>query len=92
MKRKPRLAARNPFVVPAKQRKAGAHGISVKATRRAAKMELQREYGVTIAQHPFEVPGLGSTPSAPTTTSFAWRLKRRPAPVAIRFAQQPSAE
>lgn len=92
MKRKPRLAPRNPFVVPARQRKAGAHGKSVKATRRAAKMELQREYGVTIAQHPFKVPGLGSTPSAPTTTSFAWRLKRRPAPVAIQSAQQPPAE
>lgn len=92
MKRKPTLAPRNPFVVPARQRKAGAHGKSVKATRRKAKMELRREYGVTIAQHPFKVPGLGLTPSAPTTTSFAWRLKRRPAPVAIQFAQQPPAE
>ena len=92
MKRKPRSAPRNPFVMPARQRKAGAHGKSVKATRRAAKMELQREYGVAIAQHPFKVPGLGSTPSAPTTTSFAWRLKRRPAPVAIQSAQQPPAE
>ena len=83
MKRKPKLAPRNPFVVPAKHRAAGAHGKTAKAMRRADKMKLQREYGVTIAQHPFKVPGLGLIPSAPTRISFAWRLKRRPAPVAI---------
>ena len=66
MKRKPLLAPRNPFVVPAKLRKAGEHGRSEKAQRRAEKIEVQREYGVTAAQHPFKVPGLGSSPSAPT--------------------------
>jgi len=67
MKRKPRLAPRNPFVVPAKHRKAGAHGKTEKATRRADKIQLQREYGVTIAQRPIK----GLSPSAPTMTAFA---------------------
>ena len=66
MKRK-RLAPRNPLVAVAKFKKAGAHGKSEKALRRAAKTELQREHGVKAAQHPFKVPGLGSSPSAPTS-------------------------
>lgn len=68
MKRK-MLAPRNPFVAAAKFKKAGAHGKTEKALRRAARMELQREYGVKAAQHPFKVPGLGSSPSAPTSNS-----------------------
>lgn len=41
MKRKTMLVRpRNPLVAPALFRKAGAHGKSEKATRRAAKMEL----------------------------------------------------
>jgi len=55
MKRKPRLAPRNPFVVPAKHRKAGAHGKTEKATRRAEKIQLQREYGVKTAQRPLNL-------------------------------------
>lgn len=68
MKRKIR-APRNPFVVAAKFKKAGAHGKAEKALRRATKMEFQREYGVKAAQHPFKVPGLGSTPSTPTSST-----------------------
>lgn len=64
MKRK-RSAPRNPLVAAAKFRTAGAHGWSEKSLRRAAKMALQREYGVKAAQHPFKVPGLDSSPSAP---------------------------
>jgi hypothetical protein len=45
MKRKIRLAPRNPFVVPAKRRKAGAHGKTKKALRRAGNMEVQRDVG-----------------------------------------------
>lgn len=41
MKRKP-TAPRNPLVAAAKFRRAGAHDRSVKALRRAAKMELQK--------------------------------------------------
>ena len=42
MKRKIMLVRpRNPLVAPAKFRKAGAHGKSEKALRRAAKMEIQ---------------------------------------------------
>lgn len=40
MKRK-MLAPRNPFVAVAKMKKAGAHGKSIKARRRAEKMELR---------------------------------------------------
>lgn len=65
MKRK-MAAPRNPFVAAAKFKKAGAHDKTEKALRRALRMELQREYGVKAAQHPFKVPGLGSNPSAPT--------------------------
>ena len=65
MKRKMQ-APRNPFVAAARFKKAGAHGKTVKAKRRAGRMEMRREYGVMAAQHPFKVPGLGSTPSAPT--------------------------
>ncbi len=66
MKRK-RSAPRNPLVAVAKFKKAGAHGKSGKALRRAANMELQREHGVKAAQHPFKVPGPGSSPGAPTS-------------------------
>ena len=79
MKHKMKLAPRNQFVAPAKFRKAGAHGKSAKATRRADKIQLQREYGVTAAQHPFKVPGQGSSPCAPTMTPFAWPLPQWPA-------------
>ena len=79
MKHKVKLAPRNQFVAPAKFRKAGAHGKSAKATRRADKITLQREYGVTAAQHPFKVPGQGSSPCAPTITPFAWPLTQWPA-------------
>lgn len=41
MKRKP-TAPRNPLVAVAKFRRAGAHGKSVKALRRAAKTDLQK--------------------------------------------------
>lgn len=66
MKRKA-MAPRNPLVAAAKFRKAGAHGRAEKALRRAAKVAVQREYGVMAAHHPFKVKGLGSSPSAPTS-------------------------
>ena len=51
MKRKTMLVRlRNPLVAPALFRKAGAHGNSEKATRRAAKMELWERSLVT--RHP----------------------------------------
>ncbi len=65
-----RPAPRNPFVAAAKFKKAGAHGKSEKAMRRAVNVKTQREYGVAVAQHPFKVPGLGSIPSAPTISSL----------------------
>ena len=49
MKRK-KSAPRNPLVAVALFKAAGAHGRSEKALRRAAKMQLQREYGVKAAQ------------------------------------------
>ncbi len=39
MKRKPKLAPRNPLVAPALFRKAGVHGKTRKAERRAKRME-----------------------------------------------------
>ena len=51
MKRKTMpVRPRNPFVVPAKFRKAGAHGKTEKATRREAKIDL-RECSL-VARHP----------------------------------------
>lgn len=75
MKRKS-MALRNPFVAAARFKKAGAHGKTHQAMRRAERMELQREYGVTAAQHPFKVPGLGSSPSAPTSGTTQTDPKR----------------
>lgn len=69
MKRK-RSAPRNPLVAAAKFKTAGVHGKTEKALRRAARIQTLREYGVAVAQHPFKVPGLGSTPSAPTTSAL----------------------
>ena len=66
MKRKPMLAPRNPYVVPAKHRHAGAHGKSVKAVRRADKMALNKQWDSSlVARQPaftryqgeFESPG-----------------------------------
>lgn len=51
MKRKPMLAPRNPLVVAAKFRKAGAHEKSTKALRREQKMNDQREV-CRVARHP----------------------------------------
>lgn len=50
LKRKLMLVLRNPFVVPAKQRKAGSHGKTGKAKRRAEKMEIWERSLVT--RHP----------------------------------------
>lgn len=52
MKRK-MLAPRNPFVAAAKFKKAGAHGKSKKALRRAEKMELQSGHGIAAVQRAF---------------------------------------
>lgn len=51
MKKKTKtIAPRNPLVVLAKFKAAGAHGKSKKALRRAAKMEVQREHGAKVGQ------------------------------------------
>ena len=68
MKRKPVLP-RNPYVAAAKFKKAGAHGKSEKALRRAATVQTHREYGVMAAQHPFKVPGPDSSSGAPTSST-----------------------
>lgn len=52
MKRK-MSAPRNPFVAVAMFKKAGAHGKSSKALRRAEKMELQSGYGIAAVQRAF---------------------------------------
>lgn len=67
-----RFKPRNPMIVHLVKRKSGAHDKPFKAKRRKAKQELQREYGVMEAQHPFKVPGLGSNPSAPTNHLSVW--------------------
>lgn len=62
-------APRNPFVAVAMFKKAGTHVKPHKAIRRTQEVNLKREYGVAVAQHPFKVPGPGSNPGAPTKTS-----------------------
>lgn len=54
---KPKLrkmpAPRNPFVAAAKFKKAGAHATTEKAKRRAAKSEVQKEWGGSSrVEHP----------------------------------------
>lgn len=75
MKRKP-TAPRNPLVAAAKFKKAGAHGKTEKALRRAARIELKRECGVMAAQYPFKVPGSGSNPGAPTSSTTKTNRRR----------------
>lgn len=53
MKRKPRLAPRNPLATLASHRKAGAHGKSGKALRRLERVQLERETGVVAAHRAF---------------------------------------
>lgn len=79
MKLKKLPAPRNPFVAPAKFRKAGAHQKSLKSLRRAAKMQLQRESG-RVAEGTWLLTRrrTGSNPSAPTTNSYAWPLTPLP--------------
>ena len=79
MKQKTKQAPRNPLVAPAKFRKAGAHGKSAKAVRRAEKIQLQGEYGVAATRPLRKVLGQGSSPCAPTITPFAWPLTQWPA-------------
>lgn len=67
------MAPRNPFVAVAKLKKAGAHGKSKKALRRAEKMELQSGYGIAAVQRAFnpqtKVQLLVARP-APSKTHF----------------------
>lgn len=48
-------APRSPFVAAAKFRKAGAHGMSSKARRRAEKMELRSDHGIAAVQRAFNL-------------------------------------
>lgn len=56
MKREIRLAPRNPLVAAAKFRKAGAHDKSMKARRRAHRMQTLREAGAAAAHRTLD-PG-----------------------------------
>lgn len=71
MKHRKTVPARNPLVAPALFRKAGAHGKTEKALRRAAKMELQnRGCVVQLGEHPaFTRDVESSSLSAPTSNS-----------------------
>ena len=92
MKRKLLLVPRNPFLVPAIHRKAGAHGKTAKAQRRADKIEVDRRVAQSEEHPAFNRDVESSILSAPTTTLFAWRLKRCPAPEVIQFTRQSPAE
>ena len=46
-------APRNPFVAAAKFKKAGAHGKSNKARRRAEKVDLRSDHGIAAVQRAF---------------------------------------
>ncbi len=71
MKPRKTVPARNPLVAPAKFRKAGAHGKTEKALRRAAKMELQNNRCVAqLGEHPAFTRNVESSIlSAPTSNS-----------------------
>ncbi len=58
---------RNPFVAVAKFKKAGAHGKSKKAQRRAEKMELQGKVGVVAAHRTFNPVRMSSNLSPSTS-------------------------
>lgn len=78
MKRKI-TAPRNPFVAAAKMKKAGAHGKSNKALRRAGKIEMQRRVGVVAAHRTFN-PGQDEFESLTLHQHQAKRILR------VRFA------
>lgn len=65
MNHKPMLAPRNPCVVPAILRKAGVHGKTFKARRRADKMEL-RGRSFEVKQPAFNRQIRDRWPCAPT--------------------------
>lgn len=71
MKPKRLLVPRNPFLAPALFRLAGAHGKTMKAQRRAAKMETERRVAQLVEHPAFNRDGESSNLSAPTKTSFA---------------------
>jgi hypothetical protein len=69
MKRKPKLAPRNPLVAAVKFRKAGAHDKTTKARRRAHRVQTLREASV----HSFSNTGARRTlESLDTSPSRAW--------------------
>lgn len=73
MKHNP-IRPRNPLVAATMFRKAGAHGRSEKALRRAAKMELQREAGVVAAHRTFNPGQDGIESLASHQATNEWRL------------------
>lgn len=62
-------APRNPFVAAARERKAGRHGKTEKALRRAARMEMQAKGFVAqlAEQGAFTSEVVGSNPTGSTT-------------------------
>lgn len=94
MKRKSWLVPRNPFVVPAKHCKAGAHSKTTKALRRADKVEL-RGRSFEVKQPAFNRQIRDHWPCAPTKISsdhLHGVLKQRPALEVIQFTRQPPAQ
>lgn len=55
MSKRKSMAPRNPFVAVAQFRKAGEHGKTEKALRRAARMEMQRTFGRVVRQQAFNL-------------------------------------
>lgn len=64
--RKPKLAHRNPVVVPAKLCHAGAHGKTGKAKRRAEKMETSRSLAEWLGNRLLPGTRLSSNLTGPT--------------------------
>lgn len=67
MKRK-MTAPRNPLIAAARFKKAGAHGKSIKARRRAEKMELQGKVGIVAVHRTFN-PAQECSNHSPSTST-----------------------
>lgn len=61
-------APRNPLIAAARFKKAGAHGKSIKARRRAEKMELQGKVGIVAVHRTFN-PAQECSNHSPSTST-----------------------
>lgn len=75
MKRKPRLAPRNPLAVLANLRKAGLHGKSQKALRRGSQAKLEREALAQMAEQGTFTPKVVSSMLTRLTSSASTQAK-----------------